>query len=73
MSFIRVFDYERERVEVLARPSGDAAGGVPMSIKSAPTLTVNANSSTAVDSAMPNPLAMGGRASNANIAAMSAT
>ena len=30
LSYVRIFDYERERVEVLARPSGDVASGVPV-------------------------------------------
>lgn len=71
--FVRIFDYERQRVEVLQRPSGDAMGGVPVSIKSIPTVTSSVNWAVAVDSAMGNPVAIGGRASNANIAGMSAT
>ena len=30
ISFLRVFDYERERVELLARPAGDMAAAVPV-------------------------------------------
>lgn len=30
LSFIRIFDYERERVELLPRPSGDMAASVPI-------------------------------------------
>lgn len=30
VSFIRLFDYERERVEMLARPSGDLSGAAPV-------------------------------------------
>lgn len=30
LSFVRLFDYERERVELLARPAGDLAASVPV-------------------------------------------
>jgi hypothetical protein len=30
VSFVRIFDYERERVEMLARPSGDASAASPV-------------------------------------------
>lgn len=30
LSYVRVFDYERQRVEMLARPSGDIAASVPV-------------------------------------------
>lgn len=33
ISFFRVFDYERERVELLARPAGDMAAAVPVSMQ----------------------------------------
>lgn len=29
LSFVRLFDYERQRVEILQRPTGDIAGAVP--------------------------------------------
>jgi len=40
ISFVRVFDYERERVEVLPRPSGDLASAVPVSINNTPAVTM---------------------------------
>ena len=60
ISFLRVFDYERERVELLARPSGDVAASVPVVMQGG-TLTavttagvqgVQANNATTV----PNPV-----------------
>ena len=33
ISFVRVFDFERERVELLARPSGDLASAAPVTIQ----------------------------------------
>lgn len=41
ISYVRVFDYERERVEVLTRPAGDISGGVPVAIQGGtlPTVT----------------------------------
>jgi hypothetical protein len=40
VSFLRVFDYERERVELLARPSGDLAAAVPVAIQGGTVTTV---------------------------------
>lgn len=39
LSFIRVFDYERERVELLARPSGDISGAAPVVVQNTVTTT----------------------------------
>lgn len=33
VSFIRIFDYERERVELMARPSGDLSAAAPTAIQ----------------------------------------
>lgn len=41
ISFIRVFDYERERVELLARPSGDLGAAVPVAIQGGTVTTVS--------------------------------
>ena len=74
VSFVRVFDYERERVEVLARPSGDISGAVPVVLQGGTsTVTGSVAGSVAQDSAIGNPVTTGLRASNANPAAMSAT
>jgi hypothetical protein len=79
MSFIRVFDYERLRVEALARPAGDSAAAMPVVVQGGTaaasqsgTWTVGAAGTTAQDSSSPNPIAIGGRAANANQSAMSA-
>jgi hypothetical protein len=37
ISYVRVFDYERERVEVLTRPAGDTGGGVPVTLQGGST------------------------------------
>jgi len=34
ISFVRIFDYERERVEVLAKAAGDIAGAIPVVLQS---------------------------------------
>ena len=60
VSFLRVFDYERERVELLARPAGDLAAAVPVAIQGGTLNTIvtagvqgaNLNNSTSV----PNPV-----------------
>lgn len=75
VSFVRIFDFERERVEILPRPVGDVAGANSVVVANTVAVTMastNVAGTTAVDAAMPNPVAIGGRASNANIAAMSA-
>ena len=74
ISFLRVFDFERERVELMSRPTGDIANAVPVVIQGGALTsgTVAAAGTVAVDAAIGNPVTAGLRASNANIAAMSA-
>lgn len=38
ISFLRVFDFERERVEMMARPSGDSANSVPVVVNNTPNV-----------------------------------
>jgi hypothetical protein len=33
LSYVRIFDYERQRVEMLPRPAGDIAGGAPVVVQ----------------------------------------
>jgi hypothetical protein len=40
VSFVRLFDYERFRVETLARPTGDISAAAPVSIQNTPSVTV---------------------------------
>jgi len=75
ISFVRVFDYERLRVEGLARPTSDAAAALPVTVQNAPSITLTSTTvagTAAVDAAIGNPITAGLRASSANIAAMSA-
>jgi hypothetical protein len=77
VSFVRLFDYERFRVETLPRPSGDISAAAPVSVQNTPAVTVSSGTvaaagTVAVDAAIGNPVTAGLRASNANIAAMSA-
>jgi hypothetical protein len=75
LSFVRLFDYERLRVEMLARPSGDVSSSSPVSVQNTPAVTMTSTTvagTVAVDSAIGNPVTAGLRASSANIAAMSA-
>jgi len=37
LSFVRIFDYERERVELLTRPSGDLSGAAPVVLQGGTT------------------------------------
>ena len=75
LSFVRVFDYERLRVEALGRPTSDAAAAMPVTVQNAPSITLTSTTvagTVAVDAAIGNPVTAGVRASNANITAMSA-
>lgn len=47
LSFARIFDYERQRVELLARPTGDISGAAPMAIQNTPTVILGAGSAAA--------------------------
>jgi hypothetical protein len=38
ISFLRVFDFERERVEMMSRPSGDIANSVGVSVNNTPSV-----------------------------------
>jgi hypothetical protein len=73
-SLLRIFDFERERVEMMTRPTGDIANAVPVVLQGGALTsgTVAAAGTVAVDAAIGNPVTAGLRASNANIAAMSA-
>ena len=76
ISFARVFDYERERVEMLPSPASDVGRAQSVVLAANPTVTLSSTTvagTTAADSAVPNPVGIGGRSSNANPAAMSAT
>lgn len=72
VSYTRIFDFERERVEILQRPTGDIAGAVPVVLNTTAAITGSVAGSVAVDSAIGNPVTAGLRAANANITAMSA-
>jgi hypothetical protein len=48
VSFLRVFDYERERVELLARPAGDLGAAVPVAIQGGTVTTVSTVTSAGV-------------------------
>jgi len=76
LSFVRIFDFERERVEFTPRPTGDVAASFPVSVNNTPAVTLTSTTvagTAAVDAVIGNPVTAGLRASNANIAAMSAT
>lgn len=63
--FVRIFDYERQRVEVLQRPSNDAMGAVPVSIKSIPTVTANVQgANTQGSTTLTNPILHESRTTN---------
>lgn len=62
IAFIRLFDYERERVEMMARPTGDQASAAPVSVQGTATVggTVAAAGTTADNaSGTPSPVLVG--------------
>lgn len=78
ISFVRLASFVRERVEALPRASTDEATAAPVRVQNTVPVTLASTTAavagnTAVDSPITNPVLAGGRASNANIAAMSAT
>lgn len=48
LSFIRLFDYERERVEVLARPQGDLSTALPVNVQNTLAATISSGTITTV-------------------------
>jgi hypothetical protein len=48
VSFVRLFDYERERVELLARPSGDLSAAAPVALQGGTTAVTGTVSINAV-------------------------
>lgn len=74
VSYARIFDFERQRVEMLPRPASDASSAIPTILQGTAAVsgTVSAAGTVAVDAAIGNPITAGLRASNANISAMSA-
>jgi hypothetical protein len=72
VSYVRLLDFERQRVEMLPRPTGDVAAAVPVVAQTTVAVTGSVSGSVAVDAAIGSPVTAGLRASNANITAMSA-
>lgn len=48
LSFVRIFDYERLRVEAMNRPASDAAAAFPVAIQNTPAVTVSSGTVTTV-------------------------
>lgn len=47
ISFLRIFDYERERVEMLARPAGDLTAAAPVSVQGGVLMSINGSGTPA--------------------------
>lgn len=78
ISYARVFDFERMRIEALARPSGDTASAIPVVLQGGTTNITTASTGIPVvgpaahDSVVSGgPLRFGGRAVTANYAPVS--
>lgn len=73
VSYVRLLDFERQRVELLPRPASDASSAIPVIQQGTMAVTGSVAGTVAVDTAIGNPVTAGLRASNANITAMSAS
>lgn len=69
VSYVRIFDFERHRVELAPRPFGDNSSSVPVVVQNNQAMS----GSVAPDSNVPNPVHIGGRGSNVNPSALGAT
>ena len=52
ISFVRVFDFDRERVELLARPSGDLASAAPVTIQGTATVSGSVTTTAAASAVL---------------------
>ena len=48
LSFVRMFDVDRQRVELFARPSSDVTASAPVVVQNVPAVTVNSGTITTV-------------------------
>jgi hypothetical protein len=48
VSFVRLFDFDRLRVEALNRPTGDIAGSAPVQVSNTPGVTISSGTVTTV-------------------------
>ena len=63
LSFVRIFDYARERVEMLARPAGDMGAAAPVVVQGGSIAVTTAGGQAAHDAVVTgNPLRIGARA-----------
>lgn len=68
ISYVRIMDFERHRVEHVSRPNSDIASSVPVTVNNA----MGIFGSGTIDQPVGSPVAVGGRAQNGTYAAMSA-
>ncbi len=68
ISFARILDFERQRIEMLPRPAGDSSTAMPVVVNNTPSVTATvSNGQTAHDGVMTGyPVRIGGRAVTAN-------
>lgn len=76
ISFVRIFDYDRQRVEIMPRSNSDVSASVPVVVNNIPSVTLSGTANAvsggaAHDSAISgNPVRIGGRAVTANYTAV---
>lgn len=76
ISFVRMFDFERQRIEVTPRPSGDESASMPVRINGTPAITLSGTSNSVQGAAAhdagiaANPVRIGARALTADYTAV---
>lgn len=72
ISFVRILDFERQRVEIMPRPQGDASTAMPVTINNTPSVSATvASGQAAHDAAISgSPVRISGRALTANYTAV---
>lgn len=71
ISFVRILDFERQRVEMIPRPAGDASTAMPVAINNTPSVSATVIGQAAHDAVISgSPVRISGRALTANYTAV---
>ncbi len=60
LSYVRIFDFDRLRVEMLPRPSGDIAAATPVAVQNTPAVTVSGGTVAEDAATTASPIVFGG-------------
>jgi len=64
LSYVRILDFERQRVELLPRPAGDISSAAPVAISNVPAVTVSSGTVTTVSTVTSVTALAGGQAAH---------